>query len=261
MTKKQPERQRDWLVHKPSLVDLSYIPHELQSSEDREDWAEFQEFYFSLVAVVERHFGPDLDHHSIAHRIWHQAEISFREMWSKSAVEEDLIKLKTRLFEISGILESLPEAVDMAMRTPAMDELKQHLKAFQEWQYNPDPNRAIEETPSWEKYLMLHQIRDTPVSFVPLIEAALEVAHKGEPVGNKALSEWRVVDAAALVCSRPGSPISVPKALNPTSPFARFLEDVFDLYDLKGDPASAFRGWRKYVDRVGSKNHWSHYDD
>jgi hypothetical protein len=65
---------------------------------------------------------------------------------------------------------------------------------------------------------------------------------------KRAHEAWRVVDAAASLCRVYVDTINVPKSLNPTSPFHRLLEDLFDHFEIETSPEGAFKGWYRHVD-------------
>ncbi len=107
----------------------------------------------------------------------------------------------------------------------------------------------LKETPHWKAILAKGEFFKRLRHFLDLIEDAEATAAHGVPFGMKAIEAWRLVAACVGLCERHPGTIRVPKAMNESGPFYRFLSDMFDLFEIEELPTSAFRSWRKYVGR------------
>lgn len=86
----------------------------------------------------------------------------------------------------------------------------------------------------------------------PIVRAGV---HGGESMAKLGWSPGRVRSWRAIAIvgwcrtiweDRTGQP--APRRLNPESPFADFLRDVFEVLDIEVDPESAVKAWRRQVD-------------
>jgi hypothetical protein len=220
---------------------------------DEEEWEAFRAYMLRLKAVVEKHFGIQNEESSwrLADFIWKRHSSSLQEFWNKNDITEDLAKLKRCVIDINRILERLPDGVSDNIRHSAIQSAKETIYRELAANSSLSAQDVLEDQPSWKAYRFLFDLSDHVSEITPLIDATTEYAATGSPVGNKALEAWRTVDVCAELCSLSPGIIKVPKSMNNSGPFYRFLSDVFEVQGHTEDPVSAFRGWRRHVGRKG----------
>ncbi len=239
---------RDWILPiDPEIFELDLL--------DQEEFeAGASKFHSELIRLLRKHFEKyecfdDESFGWVAHFLVFDQAHELDEFWSAKRVLEDLTKLRTRLNEADEILDRLPTPVSDAFRIGAIQRSRL-LNENESTEGDHDTlTDKLKESPHWKAMLAKAEFFRRLRHFVDLIEDAEKAATQGVPVGKKAIEAWRLVAACVGLCERHPGTIKVPKAMNESGPFYRFLSDMFELFDIEELPTSAFRSWRRYVGR------------
>lgn len=236
---------RDWIVY----VDSENPSYPFPPSDD----AGFFDCYDQLVVVMHRHFGRDCDEHRLADFLLKRSLTALPDVWPRSEVRADLKKIRKNLSEAASLIEGLPEGIVNRMGEKAIQSLGVKIEAEASWGARVDFDRTLEKLPERRALQTISDLASQIAHITALVSFAIEEAGKGEPIGNKQIEAWRIVDTCAEICNLRPESISVPRSMNNAGPFYRLLVDVFEAFELDADPVSAFRGWRRYVDRSASE--------
>ncbi|WP_372573887.1 hypothetical protein [Ruegeria jejuensis] len=234
-----------------------YVEPDLQDL-DISDPGEFEEgpseFNLELRDLLRRHFEKfdrfdGESYNWLAHYLVFDQAHELDEFWSAKNVLDDLAKLRSRLREADDIIDRLPVPVGDAFRIGALN--RSGLLAGDGTVDDSDgrSQERLEQTPYWQAYMAQDKFFKKVHLFLDLIEDAEEKAKEGEPVGKKAIEAWRLVEACVGLCERHPGTIDVPKAMNESGPFYRFLSDIFELFEIEELPTSSYRSWKRYVGR------------
>ncbi|MCK0104416.1 hypothetical protein [Pseudohalocynthiibacter sp. F2068] len=235
----------------------------LENFFDESDELHHKKFFQELENTLEHHFSQcgKFDCGIMAHYLCYDQVHGIPEIWSVPKVQKNLEKVKFRLKEVATIFEELPWSVYDEMRLNALKRMElftppgeNEPKEYYGEQLEKRKamlnlaKRLIPYSPSYRAFSAFSEFFAVIDDFYPSIDAAMEKAEDGSPLGKKDIEAWRLVDSCAKMCEvRNPNTIPVPKHMNSAGPFYRLLADLFPLFGLETSPETAFRGWRKHV--------------
>ena len=256
MPTKKPDPKRD------SILDEGYFAHIGQPKVtnqiidiDEEDMDEFFGHLGELAGVFAKHFDRpnEINDLLLADYFFKRRDICLEAFWSKKDVLADLAELKQSLKTIPAVMDRLPMAVSDELRRAAIKPIIGRREDLG-WGTPLSTETYLSFLPSEQAFQAFNTLQKHITGIVKLVDAATEFAETGLPVGNKGLEAWKTVDACSELCALKPGVINVPKRMNNAGPFYRLLSDVFDVMGHDEDPVSAFRGWKRHVDRTEEIN-------
>lgn len=258
MPTKELDPNRDWIrdegyfahIGQPKVTDQI-----LDTDDEVEGMDEFFEHLRELAGVFAKHFDRpnEINDLLLADYFFKRRCTCLEEFWSKRDVLDDLNALKQSLKTIPAVMDRLPMAVSDELRRAAIKPIIGPIKDLG-WGAPLTAETYLSFLPSEQAFQAFLEFKKHITGIVKLVDAATEFAETGLPVGNKGLEAWKTVETCSELCTLKPGIINVPKRMNNAGPFYRLLSDVFDVMGHDEDPVSAFRGWRRHVDRTEETN-------
>lgn len=218
------------------------------------DWEteEARQMHSDVTAILERHFSKFglSEFERMASRFLSHYEVALAEMWCRRDERKKLSELKHQLRKIVETYSSIHWLIQHEIGLNSTLPLR-----FVNGSYvqSEEHENCSVESAQHPPHLAFQALGELSENYRGLL-LALEKTSRGLPEGiqykKRAHEAWRVVEAAAELCGAYSDTINVPKALNPTSPFHKLLEDLLCHFEINTSPEGAFRGWKKNVDNI-----------
>ena len=177
-------------------------------------------------------------------------QVALAEMWSREDEKTKLAQLKHQTRKLAETFGSIHWLIKTDLELNASLPLKTENGFYvPSAEHEHSSVESITHPPS-VAYRALEQLVENFAGLLPAIEMTSVNMPEGIQYKKRAHKAWRVVEAAAELCRSNSNTINVPKALNPTSPFHKLLEDLFIYFDIETTPEGAFKGWRANVDNI-----------
>lgn len=254
--------ERDWILAKGDDLSSTREPFEKQDAEEA-DFEAARALYSDIEQVLAKHLkqSEQMD-------LWRLADFILRrraslgalqDFWSKKEVTDDLLRFRRNLVENHRIFEDLPWPVRKALALNGIKDLLGKPVPSTSWNEGFPKKFLVEahlnESIEYRAYQAFLAFDRQFRHLLPGVDAAIETAKMGVPVGKKSIEAWRTVQACVdlLTDVMPGI-IDIPaKRMGPSGPFYRFISDIFLVLEHEEDPESAVSGWRRHVDSNGPK--------
>ncbi|WP_181893056.1 hypothetical protein [Falsiruegeria mediterranea] len=216
------------------------------------DWdtEEARRMHNDVTNIIELHFSKFGPHKFSSMTSYFLAvyEAGLAEVWCREEERKKLAKLSHQIRKLAETFNSIHWMLQMEMKLNATLPLEvvrgKYVPSKDHEEYSVEANDFLPKVASRSLELLSESFEH----LLPAIEKTSLEVPEGIQYKKRAIEAWRLVEAAAAICrGRPGT-INVPKSLNPTSPFHKLLEDLFDLFEITTTPEGAFSGWYSFVD-------------
>lgn len=230
---------------------MSYDPEpaDQQSPQDVEKW---KRWHLELDKLLAQHLGTDgpYDYDWLGHLLDFDYNHEIPNVWSKKDCRFALDQLELAIDTIDSVfVHALPVSLYGEMLYFASKAVYPH-------QEEPDvdnQNEGLRENSGSSHDLsildVLLMVSANHEALRSMINRTRPIVEEGLNLGNKDIEAWRLVAAAAKLCSvRYKGTIRVPNTMNESGPFYRLLVDLFHFFELDGSPVAAFKAWVRYVE-------------
>lgn len=216
------------------------------------DWdtEEARQMHDDVTQIMENHFskfGP-YKYWGMTSHFLSVYEVGLADVWCREEEQKKLSNLRQQVRKLADIYSSIHWLIQMEIKLNATLPLKVVRGNYVPSEDHEHSSVEDSDFPPEIAANSLELLCKNFENYCPAIEKTSVDLPEGIQYKKRAIEAWRLVEAAAEICrSRPGT-INVPKSLNPTSPFHKLLEDLFDLFEIKTTPQGAFSGWYSNVD-------------
>lgn len=158
-----------------------------------------------------------------------QLPTGYLDVWYIKYEESKLDEIRRTILKLEYLWDSLPESVREEMEGVSIESAERIAKL------NDYPFPSLDE---------IFEAFKEPDFLKEIFKSGRDVISQAYSLGRR---NWRavcVVDACRAIWHRrtgDKAPINV----NPTSPFGKFVEDIFIGFGLEDDPRSAMQAWRE----------------
>jgi hypothetical protein len=216
------------------------------------DWEteEARKMHNEVTEIIEGHFskfGP-YKFWSMTSHFLSAYEVGLADVWCREEEREKLAKLSHQIRKLADAYNSIHWLIQQELKLNATLPLKVVRGKYVPSRDHEHSSVETSDFPPKVASNSLVLLCENFEHFLPAIEKMSADLPEGIQYKKRAIEAWRLVEAAAEICrARPGT-INVPKSLNPTSPFHKLLEDLFELFEISTTPEGAFSGWYSFVD-------------
>lgn len=216
------------------------------------DWEtdEAQQMLGDVATILEQHFAKyeEMKFNSMANWFLMHFEVALAEMWCREDERKKLAKLKDQTRKLAETYNSIHWLIQSNLSLNSTLPLNTVNGAYAPSVEHEKYSVRSDEHPPQLAFSGLETLAKNFEGLFPAVEMTSQKMHEGIPYKKRAYEAWRVVDAAAALCRAYPNTITVPSALNPTGPFGRLLEDLFEYFEIETSPQGAFKGWYANVD-------------